>query len=110
MIGKISDLIQRRNRERLYKQWMESDGLSLKDVPGDVLESKKERLSEQAIEDSDFSSEDLAGEGVHRIIRPQNLGGRVLLVPTRYVWLAIFIVVSLIVALSVVLTILVMRS
>jgi len=110
MVGKIPDFMQRRNRERLYKQWMESDGLSLKDVPGDMLRSEKGRLSEPDVDESDFTSEDESWEKVSKIVRPQSLGGRVLLVPTRYVWLTIFIILSLIVALSVVATILVLRS
>ena len=108
MVGNIPDYIRRRNRERLYKQWMESDGLSSEDLPQSVLGNKKGRLPGQSAEDADFSSEDFQWEEASRL-KPQNLGGRLVLVPTRYVWLAASIIVSLLIALSVVATILVMR-
>ena len=108
MAGKIFDYIQRRNKERLYKQWVESDGLSPNDVPQDIPGNKKGRLSRQSAKDISYSSEDIQSEEVSRI-RPQDLSGGLVLVPTRYIWLAASIIATLLIALSVVVTILVMR-
>ena len=108
MIGKIFDFMKRRNQARLYKQWVESDSLPPNDIPQYIKKNKNEKLSRQPAREISYSPEDTPSEEVSRI-KPQDLSGGLLLVPTRYVWLAASIIAALLIALSVVVTILVMR-
>ena len=108
MVGKIFDYMQRRNQQRLYKQWVESGSLSPDEVPQDIQENKKEGLSKHPAKEIRHSPEDApSGEVSH--IRPQDLSGGLVLVPTRYIWLAAAIIAILLIALAVVATILVIR-
>ena len=102
------EFIKRRNQARLYKQWVESDSLPPDDIPQDIKKDKNEKLSRQPAKEISYSPEDAPSEEVSRI-KPQDLSGGLLLVPTRYIWLAAFIIAALLIALSVVVTILVMR-
>jgi len=108
MVNKIFDYIQRRKQKRLYKQWVESGSLSSNEVPQDILENNKEGLSKQSAKEISYSPEDVPSGEASRI-RPQDLRGRLVLVPTRYIWLAAAIIAILLIALAVVVTILVMR-
>ena len=108
MAGKIFDYIQRGKQKRLYKQWVKSGSLPSHEVPQDIMENNREGLPKQPAKEISYSTEDVPSGEVSRI-RPQNLSGAQVLVPTRYIWLALSIIAILLIALAVVVTVLVMR-
>ena len=87
--------LQRRSKERLYKQWVEQAELPNDQVPPDVL--------------GEQSAEDLSGGGVSGYTPSIDVDRGMVRLPIRYVFLGLAVIASLLVALSVVVTILIMR-
>jgi len=101
----FTNFFQKRNRERLYRQWMEHEDISLEDVPPDVLQDIRRKELNSLQEGTELSGEDMY-EGNLSHMRTQNLSDRFLIVPTRYVWAALYIIIVLLVALAIVITLL----
>ena len=110
MLDRMSGFWQRRRRSKLYKQWVEKDGLSPEEVPQDLLQGGKERPPRQPPDESGSSFEGVLEEQFPGDARPQYVNKGHILVPVRYVILGGGLVVLLLVVLAVVLTVFVMRS
>lgn len=110
MLDRMSSFWQRRRRTKLYKQWVEKDGLSLEDVPQGLQRPGKEGQYGQPADESVSFFEGVDGERVPGTARPPDVGRGLILLPVRYVLLGGGLMVLLLVILSVVLTVFIMRS
>jgi hypothetical protein len=95
--------LQRKRKERLYKQWVNQAGLPPGEIPPDLLD-------EQATGETD-----LATEGIPRDRLPQyqaliDIDRGMVRLPFRYVLIGLGIIALLLVILSVVITVLITRS
>jgi hypothetical protein len=97
--------LQRRRKARLYKQWMEKEGLSAEDVPQDVVVSKKGERYRQPVDEVGSYPEDYSWEE-----GPRSMDSGLIRIPVRYIWLVLSLIMLLLVILSIVSTILIMRS
>jgi hypothetical protein len=99
------NFFRKRGREKLYKQWVEKEGLSPEDLPADV---KKD------VRDSPVTGENSVNEGrPHREYRPKTGLQIDSLFPSgsvRFLLVMALIIIILLVALSVVSTVLIMRG
>jgi len=105
MKEEVFGYLQRRRKARLYKQWMEKEGLSAEDIPQDVLGSKKGGQYRQPIDEVGSYPEDYSWEE-----EPQSTDSGLIRIPVRYIWLGLSLIMLLLVTLSIVSTVLIMRS
>ncbi|MFC2012965.1 hypothetical protein ACFLUE_01610 [Chloroflexota bacterium] len=94
MVVKMVRFLQRMQKAKLYKQWVEKTGLSPEDIPADLQESKGEEV------DREGSNDDK---------RLQYRDSVLIRLRIKYIFLMGFIIATLLVALSVVSTILIMQ-
>ncbi len=87
--------LQRMQKAKLYKQWVEKSGLSSEDIPPDFQGSKNKEIDREESYDGKRSQ---YGDSVLLRLR------------IKYIFLMGFLIAILLVALSVVSTILIMRS
>ena len=87
--------LQRMQKAKLYKQWVEKSGLSPEDIPTDLQESKDEEVDREGSYDG----------------KRLQYGDSVLIrLRIKYIFIMGFIIATLLVALSIVSTILIMQS
>jgi len=91
----MMSFLQRMRKAKLYKQWVEKSGLSPEDIPPDLHESKNEEADH---------------EGSYEGKRLQYGDSVLLRLRIKYIFLMGFLIATLLVALSVVSTILIMQS
>ena len=72
LMRNFTNFFQKRNRERLYRQWMEHEGISLEDVPPDVLQDIRRKELNSLQEGTELSGEDMYEENMSHM-RTQNL-------------------------------------
>ncbi len=80
------------------------------DIPPDLLKSEKGKLHGQSVEETDLSSEDVPWAEVPKTTRLQDVDSGLVQLPIRYILLGGSIIALLLIILSVVLTVLIMRS
>ena len=102
MVDKFSGFIRKKKVSGLYKQWVANDGLAPEDVPHEEVRREGDAISPDSVypeereETGTFSSRYYSG-------------GRNIVVPVRYIWITAGVVAILLVALSVVITLLVTK-
>ena len=95
--------LQRKRKESLFKQWVEKADLSPEEVPPDLL-------GEQSAEETGLAAKDISPEGVPGYPASLDVDRGIVRLPIRYVLIGLSIIAFLLVALSVVITILIMRA
>lgn len=101
----MTNFFRKRSREKLYKQWVEKEGLSPEDLPADL---KKNAGDFMETDENAFNEASPRGE-----FRPkmgQQIDSVFASPSVRLVLIMAFIIIILLVALSVVSTVLVMRG
>ena len=91
--------LRRKRKERLFEQWVERANLPPEEVPSELL-------GEQSAEEVDF---DISQRGIPGYTALIDVNGRMVRLPVRYVFLGLSIMALLLVALSIVVTILIVR-
>ena len=94
--------LQRKRKERLFGQWVERGELPPEEVPLDVLE-------EQPIEEADLAGDEIQQQKILDYSALNDLDRGIIRLPIRYVLILVSTIVVLLVALSVVSTILIIR-
>ena len=102
MVKNILDYFKRKNKDRLYKQWVKKGDLSIEEVPPDLLKNKPHQ--------EDGLPEDVTYEQVTEHTTTIDIDEGMIRLPLRYVFIGLSIIVFLLVAFSVVLTILITRT
>ena len=108
-MNNIISYLQRRKRTKLYRQWVEQSTLSADDVPGELLTGKKGESDQPSAEESDFLFEGIPRQKIPGTTRMQDVSGG-LFIPARYILLAGSSILLLLVIISVLSTVLIMRS
>ena len=103
MSKNILKYLQRKSKERLYTQWVDHDELSPEQIPPEVL-------GEPSAEEAELAAEDIRRVGVPGYTASIDVDRSMVRLPLRYVLIGISIIASLLVVLSVLITILIMRS
>jgi hypothetical protein len=96
----MMDYLQRRQKTKLFKQWVKESGLPPEEMPADMAGDQSERGTEAT---SDESPGGLVSERTTRI----SIDRGVVRLPVRYFLLGLSVIAILLVALSVVITILI---
>jgi hypothetical protein len=102
MVKNILDYFKRKNKERLYKQWVKKGDLPIEEVPPDLLKNESHQ--------EDGLPEDVTYEQVTEHTTTIDIDEGMIHLPVRYVFIGLSIIVFLLVAFSVVLTILITRT
>lgn len=110
MFNSIRDYLQTRRKSKLYRQWVEQSALPTEDLPDELSPLRRRRQDYPSADDSDLTYEDFPGGNIHRLTRPQDVPHSQLLIPIRYVMLAGSAILLLLVIISVLSTVLIMRS
>ena len=101
----MTNFFRKRGREKLYKQWVEKEGLSPEDLPADL---------NKAAGESTETDENPVNEVIpHREYRPRTglqIDSIFSSISARFLLVMALIIVILLVALSVVSTVLIMRG
>ena len=92
-------------RGRLYKQWVDKEGLSPEDLPADLKKDKRD-----SVETNDNSNYEISPAGEFRPRMGQQVDSLFTSTNVRFILIMALIIVVLLVTLSVLLTILVMRG
>ena len=103
MLEKISGYFERRRKARLHRQWVNQGGLPPEEIPPEMPNA-------QSAKETDLATEDITHEDVPGYTAQINIDRGMVRLPFRYVLLGLFIIALLLVTLSVVSTILSMRS
>ena len=101
----MTNFFQKRSREKLYKQWVEKEGLSPDNLPADLKKSSRDATG------TDDDSVNAASP--RREFRPrvgQQIDNLFSSISLRFILVMALIIVVLLVALSVVSTVLIMRG
>ncbi len=101
MAKNILDYFKRKNKDRLYKQWVKKGDLSIEEVPPDLLKNKPHQ--------EDGLPEDVTYKQVTEHTTTIDIDEGMIRLPLRYVFILVIIGVVLLVALSIVSTILITR-
>jgi len=104
MVDRIPGFLYRRKNAKLYRQWVEKEGLPPDEIPAE-LQAKREGLDESGLPFEDISEETLYRGRIQRVTDK----GLVVL-PLRYILLAAGVAALLLVTVAVIVTILVMQS
>ncbi len=104
MVDRIPGFLDRRKKAKLYRQWVDKEGLPSEEIPAE-LQGRREGLDE-----SSLPFEDVSGEPQYRgkIQRVTDKG--LVVLPLRYILLAVGVAALLLVTVAVVITILAMQS
>ena len=98
---------QRRQKNRLYRQWIQHSGLRPEDIPGELQPGKKGKAEKEpggnGADEAEKARDDITN-------REAGLDTRTVCLPVRYILYTALLITLLLVALSVVSTILVLRS
>jgi hypothetical protein len=101
----MTDFFKKKAREKLYKQWVEKEGLSPEDLPADIKKDERniKEAGDKADNETRFQgkSGQNTGQQLERLFTATSL---------RFIFIMAIIIVALLVALSVLSTILVMRG
>lgn len=100
---KILKYLQRKRKQRLFEQWVERADLPLEEVPPDLLD-------EQSAEDSDLAPGHISREKAREYTTPIDEDRGIIRLPIRYVLIGLSIIALLLVIVSVLLTVLIIRS
>ena len=95
--------IQRKRKERLVDQWVKQAGLPPEEVTPELL-------GEQSTEETGLAGDDIPREQLPHYTAMTDIDRGMVRLPIRYVLLGLSIIGLLLVSLSVVITILIMRS
>jgi len=104
MVDKIPGFLDKRKNAKLYRQWVEKEGLPSEEIPAE-LQANREGLDEASLPFEDVSEDALYRGKIQRVTDK----GLVVL-PLRYILLAVGVVALLLVTVAVVITILAMQS
>ena len=102
MVKNILNYFQGRGTERLYKRWVKEGDLPIEEVPPDLLRNKSPQKT--------GLPEDVTYEQVSKHTATIDVDNGMIRLPIRYVFILLIIVVLLLVAFSVVLTVLITRA
>jgi hypothetical protein len=102
MSKNILKYLQRKRKERLYTQWVERSGLPPKEVPSDLL-------GEQPADETELASGEIPREKLPEYTALADIDSGIVRLPIRYILFGLSIIAFLLVALSVLITILIMR-
>ena len=102
MSKNILKYLQRKRKERLYTQWVEKSELAPEQIPPDVL-------GVQQAEETELAAEDIRREGVQGYTASVDVDRGMVRIPIRYVFISLAVIAALLVALSVLITILITR-
>jgi hypothetical protein len=101
----MANFFRKLSRERLYKQWIDNEGLPPEDLPEDLKKDSKDA------KDTDDNS--LDGMNLHREVRTnrgQQTDNIFSLLSVRFIYIVALIIAILLVVVSVLSTILIMRA
>lgn len=101
----MANFFRKRSREKLYKQWVEKEGLSPEDIPEDL---KRDRQLSTEIDEN--SVNDTSSPGEYRPRIGLQIESIFTSLSARLVLVMALIIVILLVALSVISTVLIMRG
>ena len=101
----MTNFFRKLSREKLYKQWVEKEGLSPEDLPADLKKDGRD-----SIETNDNSVYEVSHSREFRPKIGQQIGSIFTSTSTRFLLIMALIIVVLLVALLVLLTILIMRG
>ena len=101
----MTNFFRKLSREKLYKQWVDKAGLSPEDLPPDM---KKE--AEDSVEDDDIPAGVSGRRREFRSGMGQSFDSLLTSGSMRFIGILALIIVILLVALSVISTVLIMRS
>jgi len=104
MVDKLSGFLDKRKKSKLYRQWVEKEGLPPEEIPAE-LQPDREGLDESGLPFEDISEGALYRGKIQRV--PDK--GMVVL-PLRYILLAAGVAAILLVTLAIISTILAMKS
>ena len=97
------EYLNRKRKERLYKQWVKQSGLPTEEVPPDLLD-------EHSAEETELASDDIRQERLPQYTAMIDMDRGMLHIPIRYVLFGLSIIALLLIVLSVVITILIVQS
>ena len=103
MSKNILKYLQRRRKQSLFKQWVDKADLSPEEIPPELLDEQPTREIELA--DDDMPREQVS---VHTAMIDIDRG--TVRLPIRHVLITLALIAALLIALSVVITVLIMRS
>ena len=119
MLRSIFEALRRRRDNRLYRQWVQHydlpprrvmPDLPSRDVRPDLPKDKEGNLHQQWVEEGSLAPEDVPQDEIPGVKTPEHSDTDLAQRFIRYIFYEALIIASLIVALAVVLTILVMKS
>jgi hypothetical protein len=113
MFNNIRDYLQTRRKSKLYRQWVQHNDLTTEDIPDELTPAGNRGQSYPSTDDSELSYEsydDFPQEGIYQSIRMPEVPRGHIVIPVRYVMLAGSAVLLLLVIVSVLSTVLIMRS
>ena len=103
MLKRISGYFERRKRAKLFEQWTNQAGLPPEEIT-------PEMLNRQSVKETDVTEDDVMQKEVPGYTASAKIYGGMVRLPFRYVLLGLFTIALLLIVLSVVSTILIMRS
>ncbi|UCH43236.1 MAG: hypothetical protein JSW16_01475 [Dehalococcoidales bacterium] len=109
MINNIINYLQRRRKTKLYRQWVQQSSLSADDVPDELVRREREGADQPSDEESDFLFEEMPRQRIPVNTRWQ-VSSSGIFIPTRYILLTGSAILLLLVIVSVLSTVLIMRS
>jgi uncharacterized membrane protein len=101
----MTDFFQKRAREKLYKQWVEKEGLSPEDLPADLKKDERNIKEAGGKAENEAWSQGKSGQNTG-----QQLDRMFTSTSLRFIFVLAIIIAILLVALSVLSTILIMRG
>jgi len=108
-MNSILSYLQRRRKTKLYRQWVQQSSLSADDVPDELVRREKAESDQPLDEESDFLFEEMPRQRISANTRWQGLSSGIF-IPTRYILLTGSTILLLLVIISVLSTVLIMRS
>jgi hypothetical protein len=102
MVKNIFNYFERKSKERLYKQWVRESSLPIEEVPPDLMKNKSHQETGQ--------SEDVSYAQDNQYSTTIDIDKGMIRLPVQYVFIGLSIIVFLLVAFSIVLTILIIRA
>ena len=103
MVDKIPGFLDKRKNAKLYRQWVEREGLPSEEIPAE-LQGRREGLDE-----SGLPFEDVSQEALYRGKRQRETDRGLVVLPLRHILLAAGVAALLLVTVAVLSTILVMK-
>lgn len=110
MFNNIRDYLQTRRKSKLYRQWVQHNELTTEDIPDELTPAGKRGRGYPSTDDTELPYDDFPQESIYQSIKTTNVPRGHIIIPLRYLVLTGSVVLLLLVIVSVLLTVLIMRS